>query len=604
MVVSGLIAACIGLVSSSPPRLITFFPNLGDGVQVRMNFRMTEVANAPWPEATISCTNACNGGVHTTHGECDFSCDTTCGSAMGQHMHIRNLSPKFSLNFNESFGNFEAGVWRLSRNADVNPMRDMLTQHLNRMLSMSYPNGEGTVSCTQVHWNKSPCAEWLKIYPYKTYEIEADCDAVRMVRAGADIQTTQGPKAKIKIGTLVLPTVGEDPLNVITPACLCKVPSTPENQEFGWIPGGGNFGTKTDSYAINWAPASSWSTAGLNFSCPDMNGFNITADGGTVPIRGVIGPGVILVPENAKVQNMGIAEWVRFGGPTAMTPQSPADALGFSGLVGYNKTDASAPIAAKGYAMCLDMDRREPNSADKFKLAICGDETLTRLLILGAKERFKTPRDQTRFWIYRNAANLEEMRKRLLPGPREEDYVQALHEVATVGMADLSDAKYRRCFSPELLKRPGVPRATEWILQTSLPWNAPAIASWIGSAGPLFTQLLGAESKAADRAHAASIVRVLGASEDAAVREATLKMLGELGAEHRTKLVAAKGLSGFGSWLSTPNVAGATHGLAAAKVVGAQHFKAYLSNVSEDLPASLKQEAASLLKSAESGQSQ
>ncbi len=460
---------CMGLASSAPPRLITFFPDLGDGVRVRMNFRMTEVANAPWPEATTACTNACGGKVHATHGECDFSCDAPC-----EQTHFRTLAPRFNLVFNESFGNFEAGVWRLSRNADVNPMRDMLSQHLDCMLSMANPNGEGTVICDRTHWNKSPCAEWLKIYPYKTYEIEADCDALRMVRVGGDIQTTQGPKVKLKVGTLVLPTVGEDPLNVITPACLCTLPSTPE---FGWIPGGGNFGgTRTDSFAINWAPASTWGNANLELSCPDMNEFNITlVNGTTVPIRGVIGPGIILKPEDAKVQNMGVAEYARF---TAAPPLLATIA------------GAAAPTTAKGYAMCLDMDRREPRSTDKFTPAISGDETVTRLLILCAKERLKTPKDQTRFWIYRNAATLEEMRKRLLPGPRAEEYVQALHEVATIGMADLTDPKYRRCFSPELLNKTGNSRATEWFLKTSLAWNASAISDWVARATPVFEQLL------------------------------------------------------------------------------------------------------------------
>ncbi len=76
-------------------------------------------------------------------------------------------------------------------------------------------------------------------------------------------------------------------------------------------------------------------------------------------------------------------------------------------------------------------------------------------------------------------------------------------------------------------------------------------------------------------------------------------MLQQLEPQFRTKLVAAKGFSGFGSWLSTPNVRGATHAIAAAKLVSAQSFRAYLSNVSEELPEALWKEAAMLLKGLE-----
>jgi hypothetical protein len=337
---------------------------------------------------TLSCDNICRGEVHRHHQECTLSCDKVCDKK-----HDAVLVPEFSFNPSQvnramnAFGQMgEPQVAWLMAQGMVS-VRTRLSDELDVSLD---------------HWNETACSAMERRYGLRKHLIQ-----------------TATASGGVTIGEAWLPEV--EPLVATPPSvtCLCDDEQTasalddclnstpslavgPRESELSYPSGGVLISAHRYFETLPKGIKLDWSGVDLG----NVN-FSVTNDTDQ-PVAGSVLAGTRLFPSDPMTQQMAISGTTPF-------------------RVGPGATQMfTAP------ALCLEMDKKEPDSTVFFVPQPLNDDHLAAIIEYTDKSSFRGPWDQARLWTVTDGANLDEINKRLFPPVPAITFGRALCEIGRV----------------------------------------------------------------------------------------------------------------------------------------------------------------------------
>lgn len=189
----------------------------------------------------------------------------------------------------------------------------------------------------------------------------------------------------------------------------------------------------------------------LQITSKSMQRFSVSGvnpDTETVVIT--IKPGMMLAPNRASVQHVGIASEFKL----VLPPASLVATLFGSGN--------QARSTAVGDSLCLEFLMEWPEN-DSMRIALPNSAPITRMLENATADGKINRKDQTAVWIVNDAPTFEDVRKTLNPDPSPTEYVEALFEAGTVAKVDLRSSVYDKCLDPNLLLSVGSVPATSYV---------------------------------------------------------------------------------------------------------------------------------------------
>jgi hypothetical protein len=174
----------------------------------------------------------------------------------------------------------------------------------------------------------------------------------------------------------------------------------------------------------------------------------INPDPETVVIT--INPGMMLAPNRASVQHVGIASQFKMVLPTASLVSS---------LFGSGFQERSTAV---GDSLCLEIFMALPEN-DPMRLALPNNSGLVRMLENSLADGKLNRKDQAGVWIVNDGASYEQIVSSLTPDPTPGEYIEALFESGRIGKVDLRSPAFEKCLDSNLLASPGSAEATAYV---------------------------------------------------------------------------------------------------------------------------------------------
>jgi hypothetical protein len=449
------------------------------------------------------------------------------------------------------------------------------------------------------HWNSKPCTSHGKAFRVHHFEVIAKWKLFRFDTApdGRQIRV-DGPSGEDVVGEIGVPERQEIDL---PPRVYCKCSIVKEDQRHGSVPRTGeqHRGEVPETgVCLGEEPGAPQATdkmladAKFTLECEDMNTATVSATNPTNEAMVIcVNPGTTCTPNDPTVQTMGVVDRI-------VLEMGPRETVVERIPVAHGPADVAlmAFDLAEGGVLCLNMPKKEPRKGIKFKVGLPENIFVAQLAHYTAVQRYRGVRDQARMWIATDHATFDEIGKTLMGGPAEGSYVSCLYEVSEHSQVDVFSQAYRRCWEPKLIVGgSATEEESEWFITNLAAMDANGLSRWVRANPRAFADLFAADARDWHREHAASVGRLLCASANPAVRAAGVDYLMKaVPVASRAELDADGGLDGIGMWLAKSDAAAAQEALAVFEAYKTPSTKYWASNVSESLPAAIKERAAKL----------
>ncbi len=548
--------------------------SLGENATVQVTYEFVRTRDG---RIIYQCWNECLGNKHFDHGQCDDSCDTRC-----EKMHNDPDAEFFLREGADSQNSIQALVNQFGAGAQIQNLANSVSFSIGKhaqdnLGSMANLN----IDLPRGHWVKNPCTVSERKVLHLGFRLVAHVQLFRTtLRQDGSVSTVEGPKTDVVVGYLEVPT--DDITYGTFEICQCVIVTEgyleEENEEVGGVfidP------DNTDSNTeMQFCNSTLQGQVGLTCTADSMTSCTFTATNPTdKEIEICIYPGTELISSDEKTQNIGTSGIVWLVIPP-----------------GKSGPFLPSTVSVKVRAVCLNMNKKEPDASSKFKIGGPLPDPLRRLARFSDKERFKSVVEQIRVWIVTDQATLPEVQKHLMfPKPTAGQYLRALETVATVGKVDLTEAKYAKCLDPTLIG--GAPTTSEAVdnfvevLETANPQGLAKAAS----NAKTFESLWVADALKYGAEHAAWVAKQLGSSSDKALQTAAGQFLTNIvPAERREAVALAGGLTGVGTWLGNADEDRAKKALEILRTYKSKSSIFYLFNVNVAHPESLRNEAKAL----------
>ncbi len=547
------------------------------------------------------CTNTCLGGKHLLHAQCDDSCDERCGETHWENVRAemwpRGLDDLRAWRLLQ--GTIDEGLNQFGCLDIAKPLKRSIKAKIAETLGFTEQGSPWDYEWHERHWTSAHCATQGRGIRLFVYEIKAKWNIHRYDTApdGRQIKV-QGPQGESIVAEIQVPDQ-QSLLYRVWVTCRCSIVQD-ELEETGYVPAPEiqRFGEAEETGVCmgeeKRAPQATpalLASADFNVVCEDMNNCTVSATNPTDdPLTFVVHPGTLLASADPKVQDMAVASRIVL----TMAPRSSASV---SVPMSRGPFDSfSWTTAATGRVLCLNMFKREPGPGDKFSVALPKSSVVNQLAHFTAKQRIRGPWDQVRMWIVTDKAPLSKMSEVLIPGPTPGRYLDAMYEAHTNTAADLTSDEYSAVWEPRLISGASAdPDALEWFVLHMSQTDPNGLAAWVKSSLGEFRKNFDADAQDFEKAFAALVPRLLGASEQKPLRGAAVAYLMGVPASSRASVAALGGLSGLGWWLTTSDADAAAEALTVLEAYKTPDTVFWLANVSPQLPEAIRSRAAKAL---------
>jgi hypothetical protein len=519
----------------------------------------------------IPCFNTCERKIHLSHFECSDACDTRC-----KYLHW-DLMSRYKL-----FGDANQELFSATRQFGIGSAYFVVQSYIAWDASHAFVDQHPvTMQFGSEHFVKEPCSTELRILTLIQFDVVAHVQLIRKsLLPDGSISVVEGPKFDAKVAEFTIPS-GKVAYKTIV-KCNCAIVMEghleEENEKVGGVFMDPD--TKDGKNEMQFCNAELQGTVGLTCTADSMTSCTFTATNLTdKEIEICVYPGTEMICSDDKTQNIGTCGTARLVIPPGKAgPFLPSTA------------------SVKVRAVCLNMNKKEPDGSSKFKIGGPSSEPLRRLARFSEKERFKSVVEQMRVWIVTDQATLAEMQKHLMfPKPTPGQYLRALETVATVGLEDLTDSKYAKCLDPTLISgAPTTIEALNCFVGSMEKANAQGLSK--AASNPKTFDALWTENATKFGAeHAAWVANALGNSSNLALQTASGNFLMNIVPVARREEVALSGgLSAVGSWLLGADEVRAKKSLEILSAYGSKSSLLYLFNPNPMLPEAIRLEAKKL----------
>ncbi len=548
--------------------------SLGENAYVRVTYEFVFRSSA---RLNYSCSNYCNGQKHFAHENCDESCDTRC-----QVRHSDPAAGLFPVGGGLNRNSIQAILNQFGAGTQVPNVANNLSSGIGSHADSNHSSLDHlTLDLPRGHWVRNHCSISERQVWFLNFRLVAHIQlSRRTLRPDGTQSTVEGPKLDVDAGHLEVPTDDITYDNYVR--CQCVIVSEghleEENEEVGGV-----FIDPDNSDSNNemqFCNNELQGTVGLTCTAESMTSCTFTATNPTdKEIEICVYPGTELICSDDKTQNIGTCGTARLVIPAGkFGPFLPST------------------VSVKVRAVCLNMNKKEPDESSKFKIGGSSFDPLRRLARFSEKERFKSVVEQIRVWIVTDQATLPEIQKHLMfPKPTAGQYLRALETVTTVGKVDLTEAKYAKCLDPTLIG--GAPTTLEAVnnfVKVIEKSNLSGLAKTASDA-KTFEGLWSEDAKKYGSEHAAWVANSLASSSNLALHDAARNFLmNTVPAVRREEVASFGGLSGIGYWLLGADEARAKKSLEIMAVYRSKATILYLLNPNPLLPESIRSEAKAL----------
>lgn len=591
--------------AEDPPLVLPPMPPLTDQA-----WRLSEVGTSEiglqlsygTPEVDVIsyqyCYNACRGGVHLLHEQCDASCDRAC-EAVHQRRSGAGVVPEHTSFFTgRGARDIGAGLNQFGHAAVEDALRESISTKIETDFGKDKLNDLGW-EWKERHWNQEPCTHVGKALRTVAVPVVAKWSLRRYDTAPDGRQVlVQGPSGECVVAHVRLPDRQSVP-DKSTVVCRCTILGE-EERKVGFVPGvgielrGGIGQTGVclgESKEAPQATVGYLQECGFQIECEDMTTATVSATNTTgQEFTLVIHPGTVFESQDAKVQDMGVVERIVLPVPPGLRASVSVPLVGGS-AEWFPRAEAS------GRVLCLNMNRREPSPGDKFKVGLPASTDVLQVAAYTAGLRVRTQTDQARMWIVTDRASRTEIEKVMIPGPSEAGYVRAMFEAHHLTSLDLTTDEFKRLWEPGLAAgAAGGEEEFAWFVAHMAESDPKGLASGVRASIGHYAAMLGPEARSYERETPAVAARVLGGAPSTEVAAACAELvLRGVPEAARVEFSAAGGLDGLGLWLTRDDPAGAETALEVMETFRTPETKFWLLNASPRLPEALRARCAALL---------
>lgn len=431
-------------------------------------------------------------------------------------------------------------------------------------------------------WNTKPCSSASKGFHTKIIAIDVTYQFYREEKdANGRIVRVNGPKKTMLMREYYVPDKS-DPVNKSYDSCRCAViEDVPDDEHAstGGVYQDGHPATTTETAQAN-----------LNIFFGDMNSYSVAASNPTMkPITFEIFPGTICYPGDPMFQTMMITQPIKLILPPMQTASVMVPSGGSSPL---------SFVSEKGAAVCLNMQKKEPNENVVYSPAGCDDDRLMKLANFATKEASRGSWTQSRIWIYTDNATIDQIQKLLNPGPTEGHYLRSLYHVATVANVDFTEKERQRCLDPRLIAgSSATTEGTQWFVKIMEKVDPKALSQYVIDNPDAFENLFVARAGTLGLGHAVDVANALLASPNADLQKAGLAFLQHsIPKERMADFVEAGGLSGLSRLLDSEKPEMASAAMDVAEAMPYRALTIGLCNLPKGITPELRERASKLLK--------
>lgn len=489
-------------------------------VKLEYKVSLKKVEYEPMPDLDgFQCSNECQGKKHKDHSQCDLSCDTKCTK-----LHEKFQAGEY-IEDEAGKARATADSGKLARGLGFPGGPDNWSSANSNALAQLRRDAAKKVKVSMKH-TKDPCTSMLGFTGVKRTDIYVKGEFRKV-----GYYMSRGVKTPIdepagsheaRVGTMYVPV--PEPIGYTSNvACRCKAVEEPP-KDSGTVP--------KDKPTIGRTPTYSglgWRKPDGTVVIPDEQMIRIRAygDGITYIILEIQNltnerffaeaePGTYAYPDSPMIQIMVIMVRQRFevvplGTTTLMMP-----------------LDNGEPVQKleRLRVACTEIDKKPPSESTTFTFRQNQDDVVYRLGMKTNSSMIRGPWDQARLWIYTDAAPLDVINERLVPGISQGRYVDLLYDVEKTGKVDMSAARYRKCFDQGLLAAENAsPEATAWLAQKLSEMDKRKTLEYIRKSGPEWASGLSDATQTDRLRHYGAIAKGLIASPDEEIRAAGLGML-------------------------------------------------------------------------------
>lgn len=251
----------------------------------------------------------------------------------------------------------------------------------------------------------------------------------------------------------------------------------------------------------------------------DINRASVSFEAPVGVSAGVTLPvGTRLIPDDKSVQEMVTVTEV-----TLDTDSGDAAKYGgyLASLLPVNNDPGR--VSRSGYVRvhCAEFQKKEPGPNTRFTVRSGRDDLLLGVLQFYEKSDNRGPWDQARTWIYTDKTSFADINKRITSGVTRYQYLNALHDVSSVGALDMEDPKAVSLLEPELLLGMGARlEAVEWLLLNLAFTNPRGLIDFLDKNAPAFHMVFQGQLRDSGIRHVGAITRSLMISPNYIIRRA------------------------------------------------------------------------------------
>ncbi len=435
------------------------------------------------------CGQQCRGKKFDSHKQCDNSCDKACTEIHQGSLRVVQYEEKLK-------------TAQTQLDADLRKFGgpDSLIKGFPWMDAWTPSHDNDLYTYKLRHWATEPCTQSFLDAEYEVYQEDLTYKLWRKEN-GARVD---GPTHTETIYRVLVPT-GKMIEGKPYVRCICD-PSSPQQMWYGgyynpyfYQPTGTGYPNppeKKDPENPPAPPAGSGVKIGLapdsrigaiqdfaamnvTFTCPDVITTNMNSTGWKGDPDGLlIEPGTILEPDDDEYQSMIILDEMKLlRDSDVVVPVDPTKPkIVYIG----RQPKLTGVLNVVGYANCLEMHKKQPDSSVKYHEILSNSIVLDRLAWAASHELIRGPWVQTRLWIVTDNATYDEVANVLLPAPSKTKYIEAMYTVATVGGVEFPYASQKRCLDVHQLSW-GEPSdaAIHWLVHTLCEIDPKAVADYV-----------------------------------------------------------------------------------------------------------------------------
>lgn len=474
--------AALAIVSSNttlnftppPPGSKTY--SMGDSDttlnRVDISWKWEKQASEAMRLTSLICDKLCTGQKHFRHQDCDSSCDIKCTSA-----HREDAGPQWQAATQVGGGpTLETALSQFGFDQQVASSIEYTSyasSGINDIRQDPKLRAKWNLSC----WNDDPCTTSTRMIDEDEYTISIDVRLYRITIIGDTELRTNGPTVHLAASVFLLkPETISEPTKSIR--CRCDIVTKEEHSSVPTqvIPQTAVTIKEPDG-DTRVATGQEVKAMGFQVVANDMNHATFTMTGTCGNASEVCIPaGWELDCSDGSAQDTLLVQDLRF----PITPPPPPPVLLAS--IFPAQPSVAQPVKLDALTMCLEIDKKEPNSKLKYKLVPPTNQARILNARLAADNRRPSIATQVRTWIITDNASYDAIAKLLIPVPSPAMYIRELHNAKKIGAINPFEKKVAVMYSNELLTTPGLePEAMDDFVRVKLNYDREATINWIGT---------------------------------------------------------------------------------------------------------------------------